>query len=38
MERTFTTNSRLVSDIFANYISTFAALWKVTQGQVLVTK
>ena len=26
MERTFTTNSRLVNDLFANYISTFAAL------------
>ena len=34
MERTFTTNSRLVNDLFANYISTFAALCELINNSI----
>lgn len=34
MERTFTTNSRLVNELFANYISTFAALCELINNSI----
>ena len=34
MERIFTTNSRLVNEIFANYISTFAALCELINNSI----
>lgn len=34
MERIFTTNSRLVNELFANYISTFAALCELINNSI----
>ncbi len=34
MERIFTTNSRLVNELFANYVSTFAALCELINNSI----
>jgi len=34
MKRTFTTNSRLVNEVFANYISTFAAFSELINNSI----